>query len=459
MTPRLIAIGLALLTALWPGATRAQENAPSVIRLNLSPVAPAKPALQHRLHLDIADRSPGDAATLYMSAIIGWQLSPEESSNIDELLKLPMAELNAGISRQGYAHARFELLHIAARREQCNWEMPYREQGFSTLLPHLGPMRDAARTLAVHTRFQIHQRKHDEAIRLIQTGLGMSSHLNQDAVLVQQLVGAAISRLMLERLDEFVGSPGAPNLYWPLAQLPRPFHDIRETLGWERKITSHIFSTQTDDELENLTAAEFRKSEGMIRSVMGASRGPNDEAGTVLMALKAYPEAKKFLADRGMPADKVNALEPHQAIAMAMVRSHREVIDEMLKLHGLPYWQAQEEMKKIEKNFENTRMQQLWNPMLHLLPALSMANQRLVQVDRKIASLRLVEALRAHAATNGGKFPASLDDLKDTPAPVDPMTGEPFKYELRGDMAIIDCVHQDRGRPAQGWRYELTIAR
>lgn len=451
-----LVLGLMLLC---PAITGAQENAPSVIQLALTPAAPGKPALQHRLHMDVADRSAGDAATLYMSAVIGWEPSPEDSNNIDELLKLPMAELNARISSFHLPPGRLEILHIAARREQCNWEMPYREQGFATLLPHLGAMRNMARFLAIQTRWQIHQKNHAEAIRLLQTGLGMSRHLNEDAVLVQQLVGAAISRLMLERLDEFVGSPGAPNMYWPLAQLPQPFHDIRETLGWERKITSHVFSNHTDDTLENLSAADFRKAERMIREVMGAPMGVKDDAATVLMALKAYPEAKKFLVDRGMPADKVNAFEPHQVIAMAMVRGHREVIDEMLKLHGLPYWQAQEAMKKVEKDFENIRMQQPWNPMLQLLPALSMANQRLMLVDRKIASLRLVEALRAYAAAHGGKFPASLDDLNDTPAPIDPMTGEHFKYELRGDVAIIDCTFFDRGRPAQGWRYELTIAK
>jgi hypothetical protein len=393
-----------------------------------------------------------------MSALIGWNPTEESSTAIDELLKGPLDQVTSQkTGHLGLPLERLEVIHIAARRQQCNWEMPYREQGISTLLPHLGPMRDVARSLAIQARAAINQRDFDEALRILQTGLGMSQHLNEDAVLVQQLVGAAITRIMLDRVDEIIGSRGSPNLYWSLAQLPRPIHDIRPTLGWERKVFSHIFPSYTEENLEALTAADFRKGVQTLNGVMGG-RPQGDEFGMVMIALKAYPEAKRFLGERGMPADKVEALEPHQAIALAMSRGHREAIDELVKLHGLPFWQAQGEMKKVEKDFENSRMQQPWNPMLQLLPALSMANQRLVQVDRKIASLQLVEALRAHVATNG-RFPASLDDLKDTPAPIDPMTGGAFKYELRGDIATIDCTYQDQGRPAQGWRYELAIAK
>ena len=75
--------------------------------------------------------------------------------------------------------------------------------------------------------------------------------------------------------------------------------------------------------------------------------------------------------------------------------------------------------------------------------------------DRKVAALRLVEALRLHAGQKGS-LPPSLDDVTCVPTPLNPMTGSPFDYRLEGETVIITLPKSD----GIGWeeRYEVTLA-
>ena len=51
-------------------------------------------------------------------------------------------------------------------------------------------------------------------------------------------------------------------------------------------------------------------------------------------------------------------------------------------------------------------------------------------LDRKVAMLRVVEALRLHAGSTG-RLPDSLDQVKVVPIPIDPLSGKVFEYELK----------------------------
>ena len=53
------------------------------------------------------------------------------------------------------------------------------------------------------------------------------------------------------------------------------------------------------------------------------------------------------------------------------------------------------------------------------------------------APLRVVEALRDFAATHQGKLPERLAEITATPAPRDPLTGEPFGYKREPQAIVI----------------------
>jgi hypothetical protein len=63
-----------------------------------------------------------------------------------------------------------------------------------------------------------------------------------------------------------------------------------------------------------------------------------------------------------------------------------------------------------------------------------------LQVERKVALLQVVEALRMHAAKTG-KFPEQLSEFTLVHVPNDPASGKPFEYEFKGDQAVISSPH------------------
>jgi hypothetical protein len=94
-----------------------------------------------------------------------------------------------------------------------------------------------------------------------------------------------------------------------------------------------------------------------------------------------------------------------------------------------------------------------------LMPALSNARGASVRSERRIAMLRVVEALRLHAAESGGKLPSSLDEIKAVPLPIDPVTGKPFGYKLTDGKATLDAPPPAGDKwETLGARYEISIA-
>jgi hypothetical protein len=82
-----------------------------------------------------------------------------------------------------------------------------------------------------------------------------------------------------------------------------------------------------------------------------------------------------------------------------------------------------------------------------------------VRFERRLAALRAVEALRLHAAANGGKWPAKLEEVKAVAVPDDPATDRPFEYERKSDTAVLSGPPPKGQAPTRinALRYELTL--
>lgn len=84
--------------------------------------------------------------------------------------------------------------------------------------------------------------------------------------------------------------------------------------------------------------------------------------------------------------------------------------------------------------------------------------QLMHRLDRDIAALACIEALRHYAATHDGHLPKQLADVTDTTVPANPETKGPFGYRLEGLEAILDAPAAAGGRPEDAVRYEITLA-
>jgi hypothetical protein len=83
----------------------------------------------------------------------------------------------------------------------------------------------------------------------------------------------------------------------------------------------------------------------------------------------------------------------------------------------------------------------------------------MARLDGTVASLQCVEALRHYAATHNGQLPAKLADISDVHLPNDPATGNPFTYRIEGSKVVLETSPPKGGRPWDGVRYEITVAR
>ena len=72
-----------------------------------------------------------------------------------------------------------------------------------------------------------------------------------------------------------------------------------------------------------------------------------------------------------------------------------------------------------------------------------------------IAAIRVGEALRLYAHEHSGQLPAALDDVKEVPLPIDPMTGKMFEYHRQADDQATLEGKAPAGLPVQSFAFRL----
>ncbi len=345
----------------------------------------------------------------------------------------------------------FREVEAGARSEDCDWGLTekLRKAGINTLLQDVQPMREIISITALRVRFELAEGRTGDAARTLQTGFAMARHVADEPSLICALVGIAMSSIMLDRLEEFIQQPGAPSLYWPLTDLPRPLFDLRKPMQGERVSVYGTFPGMTDMEADlnakPWTPEQVGKVVSLFREITDEQNQflqIKDDAELLLRIAARHEAAKKVLIDEGRPRERVDAM-PHVQVALYVgLRQYNDMFDELLKCQGLPYWEAQPLLDRAEQNLKNIDDKN--GPAVPLarllLPAVKKVFGARTRVDRRVAALRCVEAVRLYAAAHDGKLPASLDDIKDVPIPADPVTGKPFGYRLVGDRAFFSST-------------------
>jgi hypothetical protein len=443
-----------------PPSTAPAAAAPAV-QLHVEPARLPAPALKYALVPEYADQTPENAGPLYLMALEHLH-NRDDGPAIDDLLLAPREKFSAADAEKILApyQSWLALIDVAARRDRCYWGVPMREQGFAALLPFLNHSWGATRLLSLQARVQIAQGRFDDALHTLQTGFGMVEHIASDAALVQGLVAMGIANTLLERVEDFVEAPGAPNLYWALAQLPRPLADMRAMTAGER-----AFLEFEIPELRGRTAyamngsqlmALIKRVEEEVLPIM--SHSFRDRGQVALNLLASDPPGRKWLIEHGHDPQKVKEMPTEQVVGLYFIETSRRVSDEMCKPAGLPYWQARPGYEQAVEKMGKARSEEPDNPLLHVLPALHTVHRKIARADRRIAMLQTLEALRGYAAVHG-RLPVSLADLTETPAPMDPMTGTSFDYTVLGDTCTL-VSQAPLYRPGEeGGTYKMTLRR
>lgn len=456
-----------LAPVLWLLATQIGAAAPGgpkdqPVMLDVQPAAAPVPALKYQLLPEVAEMNPGNAVPAYLKCFAEQQnffFRKEATEERERLLTCPLTDIQPG-SLKNYGGFALKQADHAARLEYADWNIipQLREQGYMLLIPEVQQMRTLASALAVRGRGQIVDRDFDGAIGTLKTIFALARHMGAHPTIITGLVGVAIAQVASNLLEELVQQPGAPNLYWAIAGLPAELVDMRKAMSADRMITEwgfgHFLDKSRPWTADDMPAAIQKLKE--FAAVLELSAKDKGEAETWMQARVADADwltaTRKELTDAGYPADAVAKYPPQQVIIHHLLRKAKVQGDEMLKWVLVPYWQAEPGMAELEKAPADLE-DKLARQMMSSIPKVRGAHARL---EQRLDMLRIAEAVRLEAAKNGGKLPASLNELS-VPVPLDPVSGKAFEYRVDGMTAMLSGKEVVAGTSRTHYRYEIRL--
>jgi hypothetical protein len=479
----LILTALALATSNDPSSTQAADKPPEQPQwlfdrsLTLSPSAEPVPALSYRLLPTESDLKDGDAVPIYLRLVheqndetrrewreaSDWAFLPQD--------QLPRAKAHQLFKKYAYM---MKQLDLGARRKTAEWNYTLDAGNpIEILLPDAQMMRYYGGLLALKARVEIAEGNYAAAAHTLETGFAFSRHVANGPFLISSLVGTSIAARMADALCDWVGKPDAPNLYWSLTALPRPLIDLRKQFDFERRMAEMQFpdlgdlrrersATDWDAalkrirlEFERIWAAEEARSEKHGRKKTPLPGRPATEPAADSPEL---PAAKRYVVERlHLPAAKVSGMPPAEVLLLYIAGTNDEIQDDVYKGVHLPAAQAipvTEAALARMKTLPYTEANRIPHFFTAAVSKVILAENRL---ERKIAALRVIEAIRLHAVTHAGRLPDTLAAVTEVPLPDDPATGQPFVYRRDGDTATLTSRVPDHPPQAEGLRYRLTM--
>jgi len=92
-----------------------------------------------------------------------------------------------------------------------------------------------------------------------------------------------------------------------------------------------------------------------------------------------------------------------------------------------------------------------------LKPAHDRARLMAKKLDRHVAALQVIEALRLYAVRHEGKLPNRLSDFTTLDIPDDPVTETPFVYSGSGKHAVLEARAPKGSGQKDTIRYEISV--
>jgi len=421
--------------------------------LNLTPRPVPVPALKYRLFPVAMDLKEGNSVPIYL------RLAHEQSDATrrlwrekpDQWIQMPLDNIPIAEARKLFQNFAYNLrqLDLGARRKTADWSYTL-DAGdpIAMLLPDAQDMRYCGKVLAVKARVEIVEGDYSAAARTLETGFAFARHVAEGPFLINGLVAIAIANQMMDAVLDWVSQANSPNLYWSLTALPRPFIDLRKEFEFEYRMPELQFPDLADLQHERAPAewdAALKRVRTEFNRIVGMEEGGNKNPPVPMTAptdsaaqSPELPAAKKYLVEQlHMQADKVDAMPPAQVILLCLNGVKDDLRDDFFKFVYLPTPQAVALAEAAEKRLKSTphsETTRLPKTLLPALPKVMVANNRL---DRKIAALRIIEAMRLYAAGHDGQLPEKLSDITEVPIPLDPGTGKPFEYQREKDAAAL----------------------
>lgn len=472
-----VSLAAALLVApqvVLSGAVISHSDPPppdsiTTIRLNVHPKAEPKPALRYRFDFPYTQQRLGNAALQYNTALFSLAEAKNTEPVPDQakltewletpLTALPVEEANRFVSRFSNA---IDYAELAAQYEHCDWQYPVRDRGFRILMPGLSDMRLLWRVLALKTRIDLAEGNIPEALQSLRIGFTMATDIGDAKLLIHNLVAANGVRIMLNQVETLIETPQSPNLYWALTNLRDPLIEYYHTIQVESGFFYTEFPELAAIDERVLSNDEVVQIQPRLAQLLSMELMPSWPLGARMLhaayALKFYPAAKQWLRDQGLSAEAIDAMPPLYVVLWYEYYHFTRLRDDVSKWFSVPYWQAASGFQEAQARIDASRREhQPGASLADLLGAFARIGYLRARLERDLAILRCVEAIRMYGAAHNGQLPPSLDDITEVPVPLDPFYGHAFTYELRDGMAILESPAPPGQLLREGRRYEIIF--
>jgi hypothetical protein len=443
--------------------------------MNVTPTPSPTPAFQYRLLPLAVELRDGNAVPIYLRLV-----HEQSDAARKRWMETPRPWTDLPIDQVPWSEARglvkdmrrfFQQMDLGARRRTAEWNYTL-DQGtvVDLLLPDVQSMRQYVPLLVLRSRMHIVDGHFAAAVDSLATGFAFSRHVAEAPTLINGLVAIACANQFADCVADFIERPKAPNLYWALTALPRPLIDLRKALEYEQRFFEMEFPEIRDierprspgqwDALLKRLRQKMKELEPTMADEQSKQTPPPDKTGPDDAASQSpdLPAAKRYLIERsGMTAAAVDAMPPAQVLLLYILGVNHDIRDGHFTAAYLGYPEARrvltvnaEKLKSLP-NSEAARLARIW------LPQIQKVQNAQSRLDRKIAALRVVEALRLHAAANQGQLPDSLDQVKVVPIPRDPGTGRAFEYRKEGGKAVLTSQLPGEPNDKFGLRYTISL--
>lgn len=476
--------------------SEAYGNNEGVIHLTVTPAAAPVPTLRYRLVQRDLDLKTGNAAPYYYRAQLEFQPmmnSLREKFNEDNELNLwyaagpdetPIDKLPLDKVRQ--ANQLFEPIYnsdlkTALEQSGCDWQLNIEEMKGPEIvtirLNEIQGSRQLARMISLRARLAIAERRYGDAVKTLRENYRIGRDVARIPFLVCGLIGIAVDQMTNRTMLELIASPDSPNMYWALGQLPNPPIDLRPAVRFEMDFGPRMFPFLNNAETTDHSPQEWNQlftnalpdlqTAGVAQTLPNVSKEPGKDTTAGIMAtglgLLGYTRAKERLLADGMERARIEKMPVGQVVAVYTERTYHRFADDWANLWQMPFPQANEMTKRLEKKLEAARPfsggkdSEVLPMVSTLLPAVSSCRAAEVRLERDTAALKVIEALRMYAASHDSQLPKQLADIEEVPVPINPATGKPFVYRLDGAKAILELPPSDQ-LAVGNCRYEIQVA-
>ena len=359
-------------------------------------------------------------------AMVGWQQPDlrEQGTNTWE-----QAEVELENEQQ-----ELELLEEIIEHPALDFHLDY-HQGFTMLLPHLAPLKQASQRLKSAALCDLRRGDTARATTRIRAMLAIARGLGDERLVISQLVRIAIAHIALAANWELLQSPAVTDA--ELAQLQTEWMAVDFITGAENALLM-------ERAMGEQTAEDMRESSANYRALMGmSSRGGGGSSGGWLdnFAREAAEKGKETMWRYAWASpDQLRGLQGKQVLVDALRKREAGA--------GFKTVFAYQEQKLTELGIQQRATND--DGMLfggedprylftESVRALERLPHRLLLAEAARQLLVTAMALKRYQLRNG-HYPDALASLQPeflNGSPRDPVDGEPLRYKLQPDGTFL----------------------